>query len=194
MNFEQYSERSRGFLQAAQTLAQRRGHQRLTPEHLLYTLAEDPKGLVAGLLQAAGGDAAKLKRDLEAVLEKLPRVEGSGAGQVFMAPELSKVFEQAEKLAEKSGDTFVTVERLLGDRLVVAVVEFSAVQRLAARERDVGFSSLVLGWHRVVEGRVQPIDVAPPGMPLWRRWPLGVWWQHCFGQVGLVAQVLDDGA
>jgi ATP-dependent Clp protease ATP-binding subunit ClpB len=113
MNFEQYSERSRGFLQAAQTLAQRRGHQRLTPEHLLYTLAEDPKGLVAGLLQAAGGDAAKLKRDLEAVLEKLPRVEGSGAGQVFMAPELSKVFEQAEKLAEKSGDTFVTVERLL---------------------------------------------------------------------------------
>ena len=113
MNFEQYSERSRGFLQAAQTLAQRRGHQRLTPEHLLYTLAEDPKGLVAGLLQAAGGDAAKLKRDLEAVLEKLPRVEGSGAGQTFMAPELSKVFEQAEKLAEKSGDSFVTVERLL---------------------------------------------------------------------------------
>ena len=85
MNFEQYSERSRGFLQAAQTLAQRRGHQRLTPEHLLYTLAEDPKGLVAGLLQAAGGDAAKLKRDLEAVLEKLPRVEGSGAGQVGTA-------------------------------------------------------------------------------------------------------------
>jgi ATP-dependent Clp protease ATP-binding subunit ClpB len=127
MNFEQYSERSRGFLQAAQTLAQRRGHQRLTPEHLLYTLAEDPKGLVAGLLQAAGGDAAKLKRDLEAVLEKLPRVEGSGAGQVFMAPELSKVFEQAEKLAEKSGDTFVTVERLL---LALAMAAGTPVAKL----------------------------------------------------------------
>jgi ATP-dependent Clp protease ATP-binding subunit ClpB len=127
MNFEQYSERARGFLQAAQTLAQRRGHQRLTPEHLLYVLVEDPKGLAAGLLQAAGGDAAKLKRDVEAALDKQPRVEGSGAGQVFMAPELSKVFEQAEKLAEKSGDSFVTVERLF---LAIALASGTSTAKL----------------------------------------------------------------
>ena len=113
MNFDKYSERSRGFLQSAQSLAQRRNHQRLTAEHLLYGLIDDREGLAAGLIRQSGGDPAKLKRDLEAELDRMPRIEGSGAGQLFMAPELSKVFEQAEKLAEEAGDSFVTVERLL---------------------------------------------------------------------------------
>lgn len=113
MKLEKYSERSRGFLQAAQTLAQRRDHQRLTPEHLLYSLTEDLDGMGAGLIKAAGGDALALKRALEAELDKLPKVEGAGAGQLYMAPELGKIFEQAEKLTEEAGDSFVTVERLV---------------------------------------------------------------------------------
>ncbi len=113
MKLEKYSERSRGFLQAAQTLAQRHDHQRLTPEHLLYSLIEDLDGMGAGLIKAAGGDALALKRALEAELDKLPKVEGAGAGQLYMAPELRKIFEQAEKLTEEAGDSFVTVERLV---------------------------------------------------------------------------------
>ena len=100
-------------LQAAQTLAQRRSHQRLTPEHLLQVLIDDPQGMAAKLVAAAGGDAAALKRAVEAWLEKLPKVEGDGAGQIYMAPELAKLFERAEALAKESGDSFVTIERLL---------------------------------------------------------------------------------
>ncbi|HMB75403.1 MAG TPA: Clp protease N-terminal domain-containing protein, partial [Kiloniellaceae bacterium] len=108
-----YSERARGMLQAAQTLAQRRSHQRLTPEHLLQALIDDQKGMAARLVASAGGDPAAVKRAVEAQLEKLPQVEGAGAGQLYMAPELAKLFESAEGLAKESGDSFVTVERLL---------------------------------------------------------------------------------
>ncbi|MDX1401358.1 MAG: Clp protease N-terminal domain-containing protein, partial [Kiloniellales bacterium] len=129
MNFEIYSERSRGFIQAAQTAAQRIGHQRLTPEHLLHALVSDAEGMGAGLLRVAGGDIVGLKRSLEAELEKLPKVEGSGAGQLFTSPELIKVFEQAEKLTEKAGDSFVTVERLL---LALAMTPGSGSGKLMA--------------------------------------------------------------
>src|SRR5690554_102015 len=113
MDFEKYSERSRGFLQSAQGLALRRGHQRLAPEHLLKVLIDDKEGLASNLIQAAGGDAQKALGAVEAALDRLPRVEGSGAGQIYLSPELARVLEQAEKLAEKAGDSFVTVERLL---------------------------------------------------------------------------------
>jgi ATP-dependent Clp protease ATP-binding subunit ClpB len=110
---EKYTDRAKGFLQAAQTLAQRRGHQRLTPEHLLQVLLEDPEGQAAKLIAAAGGDAKLARAGIEAELAKLPRVEGAGAGQVYLSPELAKLSEQAEKLAEKAGDSFVTAERIL---------------------------------------------------------------------------------
>ena len=113
MDFEQYTERSRGFIQAAQTLAVRRGHQRLTPEHLLKTLLDDKEGLAANLIRAAGGDPKVALAAVDAELDKLPRVEGSGAGQLYLTPEISRVFEQAEKVAEKAGDSFVTAERIL---------------------------------------------------------------------------------
>ena len=113
MDFEKYSERSRGFLQSAQGLALRRGHQRLAPEHLLKVLIDDKEGLAGNLIRAAGGDPQKALGAVEAALDRLPRVEGSGAGQVYLSPELARVFEQAETLAEKAGDSFVTVERLL---------------------------------------------------------------------------------
>jgi ATP-dependent Clp protease ATP-binding subunit ClpB len=113
MEFEKYTDRAKGFLQSAQNLALRRGHQRLTPEHLLKILLEDPEGLCANLIRAAGGDPKAALTAVDGELERLPRVEGSGAGQVYMSPELARVFEQAEQLAQKTGDNFVTVERLL---------------------------------------------------------------------------------
>ena len=113
MEIEKYTERSKGFIQSAQGLALRSGHQRLTPEHLLKILLEDKEGLCANLIRAAGGDPQPVLSAVETELSRQPRVEGSGAGQVFMAPELARVFETAEKAAAKAGDEFVTAERLL---------------------------------------------------------------------------------
>jgi ATP-dependent Clp protease ATP-binding subunit ClpB len=113
MNFEIYTERARGFVQSAQGLAVRTGHQQFTPEHLLKVLLDDEEGLAANLIRAAGGDPARAKLSVEASLAKLPRVEGAGAGQVYLAQGLARVFDAAEKAAEKAGDKFVTAERLL---------------------------------------------------------------------------------
>ncbi len=113
MEIEQYTERSKGFVQSAQSVALRSGHQRLTPEHLLKVLLEDKEGLSANLIRAAGGEPEVALKAIDAELTKLPRVEGSGAGQVYMSPEIARVFEQAEQIAQKAGDSFVTVERLL---------------------------------------------------------------------------------
>ena len=113
MNFEKFTDRAKGFLQAAQGIALREEHQRLTPEHLLKALLDDDEGMAAGLIARAGGDADGARRRTEEALAKLPKVSGSAAGQIYMAPELAKVFDQAEKAAEKAGDSYVTVERLL---------------------------------------------------------------------------------
>ncbi|MBL8674838.1 MAG: AAA family ATPase, partial [Rhodospirillales bacterium] len=113
MDQEKYTDRVRGFLQSAQMLALRSGHQRLVPEHLLKILLDDEEGLAANLIGAAGGDSRLALRETEAALAKLPKVEGSGAGQVHLAPELARVFDQAETVAQKAGDSFVAVERLL---------------------------------------------------------------------------------
>src|ERR1700676_4054748 len=113
MELEKYTERSKGFVQAAQNLALRSGHQRLTPEHLLKTLLDDKEGLCANLINAAGGNAKAALQAVEIELNRQAKVEGSGAGQVYMGPELARVFDEAEKIAEKAGDSFVTVERML---------------------------------------------------------------------------------
>ena len=113
MDIEKYTERSRGFVQAAQSLAQRSGHQRLTPEHILKILLDDREGLAANLIRASGGDPARALSGVEAVLDKQPKVEGGGAGQLYLAPETARLFESAEKIADKAGDSFVTAERLL---------------------------------------------------------------------------------
>src|ERR1700676_192480 len=97
MELEKYTERSKCFVQSAQNLALRSGHQRLTPEHLLKVLLEDKEGLCANLIRAAGGDPKIALSAVDGELERLPRVEGSGAGQVYMSPELARVFEQAEQ-------------------------------------------------------------------------------------------------
>jgi ATP-dependent Clp protease ATP-binding subunit ClpB len=113
MNQEKYTERMRGFLQSAQMLALREGHQRLVPDHVLKVLLDDPEGLAANLIGSAGGDSRAVHRVVEANLAKQPKVEGQGAGQIYMAPETARLFDQAESIAEKAGDSFVTVERML---------------------------------------------------------------------------------
>jgi len=113
MNFDKYTDRSRGFVQSAQSLAQREGHQQFAPEHLLKVLLDDPEGLAAGLIDRAGGNSRAALAATEAVLAKRPSVSGGGAGQVYLDPALARVFDTAEKAGEKAGDSFVTVERLL---------------------------------------------------------------------------------
>src|SRR5215510_12395944 len=113
MNQEKYTDRMRGFLQSAQMLALREGHQRFIPDHLLKVLLDDPEGLAANLINSAGGDSRAVHRAVEAALAKQPKVEGQGAGQIYMAPETARIFDQAESIAEKAGDSFVTVERML---------------------------------------------------------------------------------
>ncbi|MSP52560.1 MAG: ATP-dependent chaperone ClpB [Alphaproteobacteria bacterium] len=113
MDINRYTERSRGFIETAQSLAQRSGHQRFTPEHILQVLIDDDQGLAASLIGAAGGRLEQVKALAAATLGKLSKVEGGGAGQIYLAPETGRLFEQAEKLAEKAGDNFVTAERLL---------------------------------------------------------------------------------
>ncbi len=113
MNFDKYTDRAKGFVQAAQNLALREGHQQFGADHLLKVLLDDPEGLAAGLIQHAGGQAADALSAVERTLAKRPKVSGGGAGQVYLAPELARVFDAAEKIASKAGDAFVTVERLL---------------------------------------------------------------------------------
>src|SRR6201992_2705856 len=113
MNFEKYTERSRGFVQSAQSLALREGHQQFAPEHLLKVLLDDPEGLAAGLIDRSGGHSRQALQAVEAALAKRPKISGGGAGQIYLDPALARVFDAAEKAGEKAGDSFVTVERLL---------------------------------------------------------------------------------
>ena len=113
MDFERFTERSRGFIQSAQSLASHSNHQQLTPLHLLKVFLDDQEGLASNLMEAAGSDSKKARKAVQAELSALPKVEGSGAGQVYLSQETSKLLEQSQQIAEKAGDSFVTAERLL---------------------------------------------------------------------------------
>jgi ATP-dependent Clp protease ATP-binding subunit ClpB len=130
MNIEKYTERARGFIQSAQSLAVRDGHQQFSPLHLLKVLLDDSEGLAGGLIDRAGGNSRAILKATEDALNKLPKVSGSGAGQVYLSPELARAFDAAEKAAEKAGDSFVTVERLL---LGLALEKNSEVGGVLAR-------------------------------------------------------------
>ena len=114
MDLEKLTDRARGFLQAAQTIAVREHHQRIAPAHLLKALLDDEQGMAAGLIDAAGGDGKAAKREADVLVAKIPSVTGSGATQ---APALDgdtiRILDQAEQVAQKSGDSYVTVERIL---------------------------------------------------------------------------------
>lgn len=113
MNIDKYTERSRGFIQSAQSLAVREGHQQFSTLHVLKVLLDDNEGLAAGLIDRAGGNSRAILKATEDALNKVPKVSGGGAGQIYLAPELARTFDAAEKAGEKAGDSFVTVERLL---------------------------------------------------------------------------------
>ncbi|WP_062232058.1 ATP-dependent chaperone ClpB [Aureimonas sp. N4] len=112
MDMERYTERVRGFMQAAQTMALSRDHQQFLPEHLLKVLVDDNEGLASGLIDRAGGRSKDVRLGVDAALDALPRVSG-GNGQIYLAAPTAKVFATAEEIAKKAGDSFVTVERLL---------------------------------------------------------------------------------
>ncbi|MDE2303461.1 MAG: AAA family ATPase, partial [Sphingomonadales bacterium] len=114
MNLEKFTDRAKGFLQAAQTLAIRLSHQRITPEHLLKALLEDPEGMAAGLIQRAGGDPQAASQALDTALAKIPAVSGGGAQTPpALDNDCARVLDSAEQIATKSGDSYVTVERML---------------------------------------------------------------------------------
>ena len=114
MNLEKFTDRAKGFLQSAQTVAIRMSHQRIGPEHLLKALLEDQQGMASGLIKAAGGDAGVALRETDAALAKVPAVSGSGAQQTpGLDNDAVRVLDSAEQIATKAGDSFVTVERLL---------------------------------------------------------------------------------
>src|ERR1700687_1497156 len=130
MDFEKYTDRARGFVQSAQSLALREGHQQFAPEHLLKVLLDDPEGLAAGWSDRAGGRSREVLAAVEASLAKLPKVSGGGAGQLYLAPATARVFDAGQKAAEKAGDGYVTVERLL---LALALDKESEAGKILSR-------------------------------------------------------------
>ena len=128
MNLEKFTERSRGFIQAAQTIAMRESHQRMVPEHLLKALMDDDQGLAANLINRSGGSAKRVQESIDLAVEKLPKVTGD-AGQVYLDSATGKVLAEAEKLAKKAGDSFVPVERML---MALAMVKSGAKTALEA--------------------------------------------------------------
>lgn len=158
MNLEKYSERVRGFIQSAQTMALSRNHQQFTPEHILKVLVDDDEGLAASLIERAGGRAGDVKLGVEAALDALPKVEG-GNGQLYMAQPLAKVFSTAEDLAKKAGDSFVTVERLL----TALAVEKSAKTSEILAKAGVTAQALNAAINEIRKGRTADSATAEQG-------------------------------
>ncbi|MEO0502506.1 MAG: Clp protease N-terminal domain-containing protein, partial [Pseudomonadota bacterium] len=128
MDLSKFTERSRGFVQAAQTIATRESHQRLLPDHLLKALLDDDQGLAANLIARAGGDTGRVMAHLEQLLAKQPQVTGD-AGQIYLDQATAKVLAEAEALAKKAGDSFVPVERIL---MALGMVKSGAKDALEA--------------------------------------------------------------
>ncbi len=113
MDFEKFTERARGFVQAAQTIAMREYNQQITPEHLLKAFLDDEEGAASGLIRMAGGEPAVAKRAADEAVHKIPKVQGSGAGQPGITPDLVRVLDAAQQAATKAGDAFVAQDRML---------------------------------------------------------------------------------
>ncbi len=142
MDFEKLTDRARGFLQAAQTIAVREHHQRIAPAHLLKALLDDEQGMAAGLIEAAGGDAKAARREVDALVAKVPAVTGSGATS---APGIDgdaiRILDQAEQVAKKAGDQYVTVERiLLAMALAKGTEVASALERAGLKPQALNFA------------------------------------------------------
>lgn len=128
MDMEKFTERSRGFLQAAQTIAICEENQRVVPEHLLKAMMDDEQGLASNLINRSGGDAARVKQAVDLAVAKLPKVSG-GDGQVYVDTSMVRVLDEATKIATKAGDSFVPAERVL---MALAMVKTNAKDALEA--------------------------------------------------------------
>ncbi len=157
MDLNKFTERARGFVQAAQTIAMREGHQRMVPEHLLKALMDDDQGLASNLIARAGGTAARVVEAVEAAMAKQPKVSGD-AGQVYMDGQTAKVLDEAVKIAQKAGDSFVPVERLL---MALCLVKSKAKDALVAG--DVSAQSLNEAINDIRKGRTADSATAEEG-------------------------------
>jgi ATP-dependent Clp protease ATP-binding subunit ClpB len=166
MNFDIYTDRARGFVQAAQSLALREGHQQFGTDHLLKVLIDDPEGLAARIIQGAGGRPGDALAAVERTLAKRSKVSGGGAGQVYLAPELARAFDQAEKLAAKAGDKFVSVERLL----LALAMEPSTDAGRALNEAGVNPTSLNRAIEDLRKGRTADSASAEQGFDALKRY------------------------
>ncbi|MEC3859729.1 ATP-dependent chaperone ClpB [Mesobacterium sp. TK19101] len=126
MNLDKFTERSRGFIQAAQTIAMREGHQKLAPEHILKALMDDDQGMASNLITRSGGNAQRVVQSLDGKLAKSPKVSGD-TGQVYLDQGTARVLDEAEKIAKKAGDSFVPVERIL---MALTMVKSAAKEAL----------------------------------------------------------------
>ncbi len=127
MDIEKFTERARGFIQSAQGLALRSNHQYFTPEHLLKVLIDDEEGLAARLIASGGGQPESVREGVARALGKLPTIQGSGSGQIYLAPETARLFDAAEQIAKKAGDSYVTAEYLL---LALAMAAGTEAQKI----------------------------------------------------------------
>ncbi len=166
MNIDQYTDRAKGFIQSAQGLAVREGHQQFAPEHILKVLLDDPEGLAAGLIDRSGGRSREALAAVERALAKRPKVSGGGAGQLYLAPELARVFDQAEKIAEKAGDKFVTAERLL----VAIAIEGQSEAAKALKEAGVTPQGLNGAINEIRKGRTADTASAEQGYDALKRY------------------------
>ncbi|WP_242138657.1 ATP-dependent chaperone ClpB [Sphingomonas sp. TREG-RG-20F-R18-01] len=151
MNIEKFTDRAKGFLQSAQTVAIRMSHQRIAPEHILKALLEDEQGMASGLISAAGGDAKRAASETDLLLAKIPAVSGSGAQATpGLDNDAVRVLDQAEQIATKSGDSFVTVERLL----VALALSLNTAAAKALKTAGVAPEALNAAIEKVRNGRV----------------------------------------
>jgi len=165
MNFDVYTDRAKGFVQAAQSLALRENHQQFSPEHLLKVLLDDEQGLAAGLIEQAGGNPKTALQATERALGQRPKVSG-GSGQLYLAPELARVFDQAEKIAEKAGDKYVTAERLL----LAILVEGSSPAAKILKDAGVTAQSLNGAINTIRKGRTADTASAEEGYDALKRY------------------------
>ncbi|MFD3191713.1 ATP-dependent chaperone ClpB [Sedimentitalea sp. HM32M-2] len=157
MDLNKFTERARGFVQAAQTIAMREGHQRLTPEHILKALMDDDQGLASNLISRAGGNPARVAEAVEQAIGKIAKVSGD-AGQIYMDSSTGKVLAEAEAIASKAGDSFVPVERML---MALCMVKSKAKDALDAG--DVNAQNLNAAINDIRKGRTADSATAEEG-------------------------------
>ncbi|WP_435140019.1 ATP-dependent chaperone ClpB [Pseudopelagicola sp. nBUS_19] len=157
MDLSKFTERSRGFIQAAQTIATRENHQRLTPVHLLKALMDDDQGLAANLIQSADGAPHLVREAIELAMEKIPRVSGD-SGQPYLDNATAQVLTESENVAKKAGDTFVPVERIL---MALVLVKSNAKEVLVAG--SVTASNLNTAINHIRKGRTADTASAEEG-------------------------------